>query len=123
MFSGLLAVVSASAARSDAEIRMRGLVLGVCCLVSALLPGIAPAAEAGRCLSRQQQRAMAAAHSVTPLSKVMRTVKKRYGGEVLRVRLCQKDEKLVYLLTVLARDGKVVRTSVDAASGRIAGGP
>lgn len=105
---------------------MRGFFL-VCCVLAVLLPaGLAAAApkDSGpRCLSRQQQKTMAAAHKVTPLAVVMRTVKKRYGGEVLRARLCEKDEKLVYLLTVLARDGKVVRASVDAASGRIAGAP
>lgn len=93
-------------------------------LVVAGAATVAQAAEpGGRCVTRQQQRTMAAAHTVTPLAQVMRKVKKRYGGEVLRARLCEKDEKLVYLLTVLARDGKVVRASVDASSGKIAGTP
>jgi uncharacterized membrane protein YkoI len=104
---------------------MRGLVFCVCLLTGAIAAGAstpAMADPAPHCLSRQQQKTMAAAHTVTPLSKVMRTVKKRYGGDVLRARLCEKDEKLVYLLTVLARDGKVVRASVDAGSGKMAGG-
>jgi uncharacterized membrane protein YkoI len=41
------------------------------------------------------------------------------GAEVVRARLCHHGEDLVYVLTVLARDGKVTRTSVDAASGAL----
>ena len=45
-------------------------------------------------------------------------LKSRYIGiEVVRARLCDHGKGLVYVLTVLARDGKVGTASMDAASG------
>ena len=35
-------------------------------------------------------------------------------GTVVRARLCRGEAGLVYVLTVLARDGKVAQISVDA---------
>jgi uncharacterized membrane protein YkoI len=40
---------------------------------------------------------------------------------VVRARLCHGKNGLVYLLTVLARDGKVARLTVDAAKGTVVG--
>jgi uncharacterized membrane protein YkoI len=39
------------------------------------------------------------------------------GAEIVSARLCYRGDDLVYVLTVLARDGKVTRASVNAASG------
>jgi hypothetical protein len=47
----------------------------------------------------------------------------RKHSEVVRVRLCQRDEKLVYVLTLLGRSGKVVNVTVDAVSGEYHAGP
>jgi uncharacterized membrane protein YkoI len=38
---------------------------------------------------------------------------------VVRARLCREETGLVYLLTLLARDGKVTHTAVDATSGKV----
>jgi uncharacterized membrane protein YkoI len=48
-------------------------------------------------------------------------------GTVVRARLCHndiagKDGGLVYMLTVLAHDGKVARIAVDAVKGTLVGG-
>jgi hypothetical protein len=87
-------------------------------LTASLAVGTASAAVAAdRCLSRAEQRARAAAHAVVPLSRAMRAVHKR--GEVIHARLCEHTGHLVYLLTVLERDGKVAQESVDAASGTL----
>jgi len=43
-------------------------------------------------------------------------------GTLVRARLCRRPEGLVYVLTVLAHDGKVVRVVVDAAKGTPVGG-
>jgi uncharacterized membrane protein YkoI len=40
-------------------------------------------------------------------------------GELVRARLCQESERLIYLLTVLPRDGKVRRVVVDAKNGAV----
>jgi len=84
-----------------------------------VLGAAAPAAAADHCFSRNEQRAQAASHAVMPLSRVMRQVKPR--GELIRARLCERDGHLVYLLTLLAIDGKVAQANVDAESGALLG--
>jgi uncharacterized membrane protein YkoI len=84
-----------------------------------VLAATATATAADHCFSRNEQKAKAAAHAVVPLSRVMRQVKQH--GEVIRARLCEHGDKLVYQLTVLATDGKVAHTSVDAAEGALPG--
>jgi hypothetical protein len=45
------------------------------------------------------------------------------GGEVVGARLCRQEPKgLVYVLTVLARNGKVTQARIDAADGHWLGG-
>ena len=92
-------------------------------LVRTMLTGIvvlgAPVAAgaADHCFSRNEQKAKAAAHAVVPLSRAIRQV--RPHGEVIQARLCERGGKLVYLLTVLATDGKVAHTSIDATDGAL----
>jgi len=43
-------------------------------------------------------------------------------GAMVRARLCRGKDGLVYVLTVLARDGKVARITVDAVKGTLVGG-
>ena len=83
------------------------------------LGAAAPADAADHCFSRNEQKAQAAAHTVVPLSRVKRQVKPR--GELIGARLCERDGHLVYLLTLLAADGKVAQASIDAASGALLG--
>ena len=81
--------------------------------------GAADAAESG-CLSADQRRAAIAGHRAIPLAHAVRDVKGRVaGGEVVRAALCHRDQRLVYVLTVLAHDGKVTHASIDAASGAV----
>lgn len=80
------------------------------------------ATAGGRCLSRQEQRARIAARTVVPLAKAARAVKGR-RDVLLNARLCERNGRLVYLLTVLARGGKVLRAAVDAGSGALIRGP
>jgi uncharacterized membrane protein YkoI len=42
-------------------------------------------------------------------------------GTVVQARLCHGQDSLVYVLTVLARDGKVARIVVDAVKGTLIG--
>ena len=74
-------------------------------------------AEEVRCLSKEQQRAAIANGRAVRLSVAVKAVKRR--GEVVRARLCDGGKGLVYMLTVLARDGKVTRVTVDATSGSV----
>ena len=79
-----------------------------------------PAAHAAdRCLAPNEQKAKTAAHAVVPLSRAMRAVKQR--GEIIHARLCEHDGRLVYVLTVLGRNGMVAQASIDAANGAAIG--
>lgn len=81
------------------------------------LPGVAAAAEHKPCLSPDERRAAISAHKAVPLARAMHVVKARVAGEVVKARLCQQERGLVYVLTVLAQDGKVTQARVDAADG------
>lgn len=86
-----------------------------------LVAAPAPAAERMRCLTRDQQRAAIADGRAVPLATAIRAVR-RTPKDVVRARLCQDSDRLIYLLTVLARDGKVRRVTVDARNGTVLSG-
>ena len=79
------------------------------------------AAEVSGCLTKEQRQAVQQSGKVVPLAWAKRAVP-AHKGEVVGAKLCQRPNGLVYLLTLLARDGKVTRVAVDASSGRLAGG-
>jgi uncharacterized membrane protein YkoI len=75
------------------------------------------------CLDQKERRAESETGHVVRLGAAMRVAKSRVpGGAVVRARLCQGKDGLVYVLTVLARDGKVARITVDAVKGTLVGG-
>ena len=93
-------------------------------------PGPAPAhphKDAARaCLDQKERRAESESGRLVRLAIAMRVVKKHMPGTVVRARLCHGHDKdghdrLVYVLTVLARDGKVARIDVDAVTGTLVG--
>ena len=92
-------------------------------LVAASAPVSSGAAEDRSCLSRAEQRAALSSGQTVTLAVAIRSargsVRGRGSREVVRARLCREDKGLVYLLTMLARDGKVTQTAVDAASGKV----
>ncbi len=77
----------------------------------------ASAAEPANCLSQEQRRAAIATRQAIPLGKAMEAAREHLNGEVVRARLCRRDKELVYVLTVLAHDGKVTRATIDGTSG------
>jgi hypothetical protein len=104
--------------------------LPILVVVAALmLPGLARAqgfmaveqpANAGRnaCLNRAEQRAAVADRKAVPLAAAIKALRERgQRGEVVRAELCSRSDRLVYVLTLLARSGKVTRATVDAANG------
>jgi uncharacterized membrane protein YkoI len=92
-----------------------GLVIMTLSTVSAL------AADPPRCLSPEERRAAIVNHQAMPLGRAMSGVKARLGGEVVRARLCHGGTGLVYMLTVLAGDGRVTHAAIDAANGQLLG--
>jgi uncharacterized membrane protein YkoI len=73
------------------------------------------------CLTTAQRRSVSASGKVVPLSKAIRAARAR-RSEVVDARLCRGPQGLVYMLTLLAHDGKVTRATVDAASGQLTDG-
>jgi len=102
-------------------------------ILSAILSGAAvvasPAAELtkvaqaqnAQCLTPAQRRSVSATGKVVPLAKAIRAARAR-KVDVVDAKLCKGPKGLVYLLTLLAQDGKVTRATVDAASGLLSDG-
>ena len=74
------------------------------------------------CLDQKERRAEYDTGKVVRLATAIRVAKSRIAGTVVRARLCRGKDGLVYVLTVLARDGKVARLTVDAVKGSLVGG-
>lgn len=98
----------------------------ILCLLGALtVPAMAADSSPyrGACLSKAEQRAAVAAHRAVPLAQAIKNLRAQgHRGEVVRARLCRRGEGLVYVLTLLARNGKVVSATVDAANGELING-
>jgi uncharacterized membrane protein YkoI len=83
----------------------------------------ARAAElAHNCLDQKERRAEVESGRVVRLDTALRAVRSKMPGTLVRARLCHGNDGLVYVLTVLAHDGKVARLTVDAAKGTLADG-
>src|SRR5215467_8853606 len=83
------------------------------------------AAEASRhesCLTRAEQRAAVDDHKAISLGQAIKSLRQyRKHSEVVRARLCRQNEKLVYVLNLLGRSGKVVDVTIDAVNGEYHG--
>jgi uncharacterized membrane protein YkoI len=90
-------------------------------LLTLLGPARADEQAAGACLSKEERRAATTSGQLIKVATVIKTVKGRGHREVIRVRLCHSPKGLVYVLTLLGRDGKVTRATVDATSGLVVG--
>ena len=75
------------------------------------------------CLSKSEQRAAVASKSAMSLGDAIKSLR-AHGrrAEVVRARLCRRDERLVYVLTLLGRSGRVREVNVDAISGDLIAG-
>jgi uncharacterized membrane protein YkoI len=91
--------------------------------MTVLLLAPARAAElAHNCLDQKERRAEVESGRVVRLDTALRAIRSKMPGTLVRARLCRGNDGLVYVLTVLARDGKVTLLTVDAAKGTLAGG-
>ena len=80
------------------------------------------AATEHACLDQKERRAEAESGRLIHLSSAIHAARARMPGTVVRARLCHGPDSLVYVLTVLGRDGKVARITVDAVKGTLVGG-
>ena len=89
-------------------------------LLAGLLVVPARAADAPHesCLTKAEQRAAVTANKAISLAQAIKVLRQhRQYSEVVRARLCRHDQKLVYVLTLLGRSGKVVTATIDAVNG------
>jgi uncharacterized membrane protein YkoI len=86
-------------------------------------PAFAAPDDDSVCLSKAEQRAALSSGQTVTLAAAIRSargsVRGRGSREVVKARLCREQNGLVYLLTLLTRDGKVTHTAVDATSGKV----
>ena len=71
------------------------------------------------CLSPAERRTAVAGGQAVPLAQAQRGLRTEHRGEVINARLCRANGQLVYLLTVVARHGKVMRVRIDAKTGQV----
>ncbi|MGA7971586.1 MAG: hypothetical protein WCA36_02170 [Pseudolabrys sp.] len=96
-------------------------------LLGFLAMGATSAVAAGHpgraCLTKAEQRAAVASHRAISLGRAIKSAHRHgHHGEALRARLCHRGGRLVYVLTLLPRNGKVRRVTVDAGNGRVISG-
>ena len=86
-------------------------------------PALADPEADRNCLSKAEQKSAISSGQTVTLAAAIRSIRGSVQGrgarEVVRARLCREGNGLVYLLTVLGRDGKVTHTVVDAKSGKV----
>lgn len=70
------------------------------------------------CMTPAEARTAIARHKLANPLPALRSASRRAQAEPLRSRLCRIDERFVYEMTMLRRDGKVVRVFVDAQDAR-----
>lgn len=99
---------------------MRAVLSGLLLLAA---PGAAAASEPGpACLSSgETSEAVAARQIVAPARAIVSARRAVPNASVLRAALCRGPDALIYRITVLRDDGRVVRVTVDAPSGRVKG--
>ena len=83
----------------------------------AVVPAQAADARRHACLSKAEQRVAVTSHKAIPLAKALKARTRVRHGDLVRAQLCQDGDRLVYVLTLLGRSGKVITATVDAASG------
>lgn len=93
------------------------------CLSAATLLVVAslmatPAAAKQECLSARDSREMVATNHLLEPLQVMKNLTSLSRSEPVSIKLCRWDATYIYDVTLLHRDGKLLRVFVDAISGK-----
>jgi uncharacterized membrane protein YkoI len=97
---------------------------GVAALGLALTNIGASAAEAEAhlkpvCFNAAETREEVKTHKLLEPFMALKTAAAQRQAEPLSARLCRADEKLIYEITLLHRDGRVAHVEMDADSGKL----
>ncbi|MDB5510261.1 MAG: hypothetical protein JWL93_2730 [Hyphomicrobiales bacterium] len=99
---------------------MTSLLLSFALAASILHPAhVRAEGEAGRrvCLNPAETREALASRKLREPMNLLRDAARQAKAEPLVTRLCRWGDRLVYEMSLLRRDGRVLRVYVDAASG------
>ena len=79
----------------------------------------APVAEELKrvCLNAAETRLAVAEHRLADPLATLRAAARKGQAEALRSRLCRWNDRFVYEMALLRRDGKVIRVFIDATDG------
>lgn len=90
-------------------------------VAAGILLGAASASALADCLPMASARPLVKAGQVIPIMGAIRAARDAARGEVIDGRFCESGGGYQYVVTFLASDGRVVRVSVDAQTGRVTG--
>lgn len=96
--------------------RLRLVILVAATLATSLFAW-AETEEPLHCFSTAQTRERIAQHKLGEPFAPMRAAADHLQGEAIGARLCQSNDVLVYEVSVLRRDGRILKILIDAASG------
>lgn len=73
------------------------------------------------CLSTQDARVAIVQHNLAESSSVMRNAAAQVQAEALSGKLCRWNDRYVYEITLLGRDGRVIHVFLNAMDGKTVG--
>lgn len=97
---------------------IRFILAGLLCCFVVLQPAAAQSnASARKCLSSAETAEAVRQQGLSSPALALRTAAAHARAEALRLVLCNRSGQFVYEVTLLRRDGKIVRLQVNAADG------
>lgn len=69
------------------------------------------------CLNEAEVREVVTNRVVIPQIQALRLARSTIGGDAIRASLCRADGGLIYIITMLARDGKLERIRIKGETG------
>jgi uncharacterized membrane protein YkoI len=100
---------------------MRPLVIGVVLLGLLSVARGEGAIVAQPCLSSREMQEIVAANRVVPPALAVGQARRAVpGADMLRASMCRDGEAIVYVISLLRKDGRVVHVVIDGPSGRVA---
>lgn len=83
------------------------------------LGALAQPSEERRCYSTGETREKIAANELSEPFRAMQKAAARLQAEALGAKLCRSRDALVYEISLLRHDGRIIRSYVDAKTGQV----
>jgi uncharacterized membrane protein YkoI len=89
-------------------------------IIVAGVAGVPTGASAQACFTPEETRHHVTSQGLVPLQDIVGSTGARTAAaELVSARLCEIDGTLVYMVAMLERNGKLLRMTVDARSGKV----